>query len=115
MTAIDDIIAERKRQQEARHLGGEGWSRDHDDEHIDGSLAQAAATYAFLGSLDHGERVCSANLFRDTPHGAAAVVALLWPKSWGRLWLKPKTRRRDLIRAGALIVAEIERLDRVKP
>jgi hypothetical protein len=34
----------------------------------------------------------------------------LWP--WHDDWWKPKDRRRDLIRAAALIVAEIERLDR---
>ncbi|PZQ21140.1 MAG: hypothetical protein DI569_12810, partial [Sphingopyxis macrogoltabida] len=41
-SAIDDIAAERRRQVEA-----EGWTPDHDDEHGDGSLAAAAATYAF--------------------------------------------------------------------
>jgi hypothetical protein len=34
-----------------------------------------------------------------------------WP--WEDKWWKPKDRRRDLVRAGALIVAEIERLDRL--
>ena len=34
--------------------------------------------------------------------------------TWDSEWWKPKDRRRDLIRAGALIVAEIERLDRNK-
>jgi hypothetical protein len=28
------------------------------------------------------------------------------------MWWKPKDRRRDLVRAAALIIAEIERLDR---
>lgn len=30
-----------------------------------------------------------------------------------RDWWKPKDRRRNLVKAGALIVAEIERLDRL--
>ena len=34
----------------------------------------------------------------------------LWP--WAASWWKPKNRRRDLVRAAALIVAEIERIDR---
>ncbi|MGY0790895.1 hypothetical protein ACW7BJ_16135 [Azospirillum argentinense] len=34
----------------------------------------------------------------------------IWP--WGARWWKPKDPRRDLVRAGALIAAEIERLDR---
>lgn len=33
-----------------------------------------------------------------------------WP--WHRVWWKPSTRRRNLVKAGALILAEIERLDR---
>lgn len=35
-----------------------------------------------------------------------------WP--WSREWWKPKNPRRDLVKAGALIVAEIERLDRLE-
>ena len=30
-------------------------------------------------------------------------------------WFKPTTPRRDLVKAGALIIAEIERLDRATP
>jgi hypothetical protein len=33
-----------------------------------------------------------------------------WP--WLSKWWKPKDRRRDLVRAAALVIAEIERLDR---
>ena len=36
-----------------------------------------------------------------------------WPHTWDASWWKPKDRRRDLVRAGALIIAEIERLDRL--
>ena len=35
-----------------------------------------------------------------------------WP--WVRRWWKPTDRRRDLVKAGALILAEIERLDRIE-
>ena len=80
MTVIDEVVAERKRQIEK-----EGWSAEHDDEHSDGEMAWAAASYA-MGS----------NRF--------------WP--WDIKWWKPTDRRRDLVKAGALIVAEIERLDR---
>jgi len=37
-------------------------------------------------------------------------VCFVW--TWERAWWKPTTRRRDLVKAGALILAEIERLDR---
>jgi len=38
------------------------------------------------------------------------IAKELWP--WADRWWKPKSVRHDLIRAAALIVAEIERLDR---
>lgn len=85
--ALADITVERRRQIEA-----EGWTPEHDDQHADGghgghpALPQAAACYAL------GEQV-------------------RWP--WAEEWWKPgPTRRRDLIKAAALLVAEIERLDR---
>jgi hypothetical protein len=94
MSAIDDIAAERKRQIEV-----EGWTPEHDDGHIDGELAVAAACYA----VD------------PRPLAAAAMSEIfmrLWPRNTA--WWKSTTRRRDLVKAGALIVAEIERLDRVR-
>lgn len=86
--ALADIAAERKRQIEI-----EGWSLPHDDEHVDGAMAFAAACYA-IGR----DRVGTGRW-------------LLWP--WADEWWKPsKDHRRNLIKAGALIVAEIERIDR---
>ena len=35
-----------------------------------------------------------------------------WP--WSDKWWKPKDKIRDLVRAGALIAAEIDRLQRLK-
>lgn len=40
-------------------------------------------------------------------------LSFRWP--WPSKWWKPKSQRRDLVRAGALILAEIERLDRQQP
>jgi hypothetical protein len=39
-------------------------------------------------------------------------VNSLWPSKWAEHWFKPKDPRRDLVRAAALCIAEIERLDR---
>lgn len=103
---IAEIAAERKRQIEV-----EGWSAEHDDEHVDGSLAAAAACYA------HPKQIFTAAVHSD-PRGDPPMpdtysrVQWAWPKSWHGKWFKMKGRRRDLIRAGALIIAEIERLDR---
>lgn len=94
--AIRDIREER-----ARQISEEGWAPEHDDTHIDASLAAAAGCYALNAARPWGSD-------RDLPMEA-------WP--WDRKWWKPggsspEGRRRDLIKAGALVVAEIERLDR---
>lgn len=88
-----EVLAERDRQRNV-----EGWTPEHDDEHADGALLTAAVCYA--------QRRMDQNRFGVfTPSAPAA-----WP--WDVSWWKPKDPRRDLIRAAALIVAEIERLDR---
>lgn len=105
MNVIDEIAAERRRQIEV-----EGWTPEHDDEHDDMSLAQAALAYTAVALADRCERAVM-DEFGD--FGSIPFKFLdLWPKSWAAMWFKPKSRRRDLIRAGALILAEIERLDR---
>lgn len=104
---IAEITAERKRQMEV-----EGWTPKHDDEHDDGSLARAAATYAMCGSWSDAMRHKHQH---DVRESFRSLLYLIWPKTWSTRWWKPKNRRRDLIRAAALIVAEIERLDRIEP
>jgi hypothetical protein len=89
--ALADIAAERRRQ-----IDAEGWTPEHDDKHSNGEMAAAAAAYAFCAATS--ERYYAAD-----PLG-------FWP--WDASWWKPSTDRRNLIKAGALIVAEIERLDR---
>ena len=89
--AIYDVLAERVRQ-----VDHEGWSPEYDDQHTLGELAAAAACY------------CHPEPCMDDMRG----VPFSWP--WVRLWWKPTDRRRDLVKAGALILAEIERLDRIE-
>lgn len=91
--AACDVLAERQRQ-----VSVEDWAPGHDDEHVAGELALAAVCYA----LPPHQRYVGASPFRRTP--------TFWP--WAGGW-KPKDARSDLIRAGALILAEIERLDRL--
>lgn len=101
-TALDEIAAERRRQVEV-----EGWTPEHDDKHDSGELAKAAACYAYGDAeLRHTSRVSG------QPH-PLTLVQRLWP--WSKDWWKPTNRRRDLVKAAALIVAEIERLDRATP
>lgn len=97
VSVIEEIAAERRRQIEA-----EGWTPEHDDEHRNGELATAAGLYAQHAGVPVPLRQVE---LAEPPVG--------WP--WSNDWWKPRSPRRDLIRAGALIVAEIERLDRATP
>ena len=83
-----DVLDERFRQ-----ISAEGWTTDHDDQHDTGEMAKAAATYALHSTGAYGKR------------------ALTWP--WSPSWWKPTTPRHDLVKAAALIIAEIERIDRI--
>ena len=40
------------------------------------------------------------------------TAPFFWP--WERDWWKPVDNRRDLVRAGALISAELDRMDRAR-
>lgn len=97
--AIQDVIAERRRQ-----IDDEGFDHNHDDKHENGELAFAAACYAVSGGVPQEERGRDDRLL--------AVIQFIWPKAWAWGWWTPKSQRRDLVRSAALLVAEIERLDR---
>ncbi|MFX1675166.1 hypothetical protein PWR63_23450 [Paraburkholderia sp. A2WS-5] len=83
-----DVLAER-----ARQVSEEGWTPAHDDQHGDHEMSCAAGCYAMY-TLSY-------------PAGDPPPA---WP--WAADWWKPTTHRRNLIKAGALILAEIERIDR---
>lgn len=91
LTGAELIAAERRRQVEE-----EGWTPEHDDEHCSQELVRAAASYLLHVAY---ERV---------PGMAAPGV---WP--WEKDWWKPSADPlRNLEKAGALIAAEIDRLQR---
>lgn len=87
--AAIDVLAERQRQQSA-----EGWTTEHDDDHSCGEMALAASSYA---QYAHRKPI-------------APAIPFNWP--WEPEWFKQQGPRRDLVKAGALILAEIERIDR---
>ena len=99
---IRDIAEERERQKQV-----EGFSPENDVFYYpQGQLAVAASCYAEhagLQSLESGE-----NNIARRPGGGP-------PRRWPfrREWWKPKGRKRNLVRAAALIVAELERLERL--
>ena len=105
--AAHDILAERKRQ-----ISEEEWTTDHDDAHNVGELARASSAYAYFASLPDEARILAQKEGSRRP-GWISVIAWIWP--WSFEWWKPSDRRRDLVKAGALILAEIERLDRSSP
>ena len=78
------ISKERKRQIEE-----EGFDAKHDSMNVNNQLIQAAMCY--LNPKDD-------------------FVKENWPKSCEKEWFKPTIRIRDLVKAGALISAEIDRL-----
>ena len=91
-----DVLAERQRQVE-----GEGWTPEHDDQHSAGELAEAASSYSHLAAYQ------CVFLFDCSNFPAPCI----WP--WEKdVWKPGETPRRSLVKAGALILAEIERLDR---
>lgn len=98
--AARDVLSERRRQIEA-----EGWTPEHDDQHEGGELAFAAASYVIGVSTLTGA----------VSKGKLSIqwAYRIWPRAWDLKWWKPKSRRENLIRAAALILAEIERLDRL--
>lgn len=97
-TGAQLIAFERQRQ-----LDAEGWSGEHDDKHIGGELSAAAAAYTLL----------ACDILAGTPYPQAALERLdtAWP--WSQEWWKPSpTPIRNLVKSGALICAEIDRLQR---
>jgi hypothetical protein len=117
MNGAERISAERKRQ-----IDVEGWSPEHDDEHGDRSLLFAAICYAAPVPVFVKHEFVDSTVFKDP-----------WPKTWAWHWDKrhrsgertrpggylpdPSTYSREeridlLAKAGALIAAEIDRLER---
>jgi hypothetical protein len=100
------IRAERQRQ-----IDSEGWTPAHDDQH-DGRELMAAAMCYFRNAK--GEMVLtSCREVNGQGRHVVARVPMGWP--WDSQWWKPKGKRRDLVRAGALMLAEAERLRRRDP
>lgn len=111
-TVIDEIAAKRRRQ-----IDVHGYTPEHDDGHP-GDMAEAAACYAMvtLFSIRHkapgdsykgGRHGANLEYLIPPPDGEGAPH---WPWEWDA-W-RPTDPRDDPIKAAALIVAEIERLDR---
>ena len=84
-------VAERDRQ-----IGEEGWTPEHDSDYADNILARAGACYAQ-----------AANYIREVREGRAVPASWPWDKSWWKP--TPDDRDRELEKAAALIIAELDR------
>lgn len=96
-----DVLAERQRQ-----ITAEGWTPERDDRYKNTELAFAASCYAFHAAA------ASWDLEDDGIPYDSHPAPKQWP--WDPAWWKPTDPRRDLVKAGALILAEIERIDRAR-
>lgn len=95
-TGLVLIVEERMRQIEV-----EGWTAEHDATHQNGEMAMAAAIYAWPESY----------MATGAPRCAIITKRELWP--WNEKWYKRNQQENkiaDLVKAGALIAAEIDRL-----
>jgi len=95
-----EIITEARQHQ----IDVEGFYSSHDDTHTEGELANAAACYALTDEMrEH---------FNDD-FGQDQWLRL-WPFELQWLKLTPDDRIKELGKAGGLIAAEIDRLNREK-
>lgn len=88
LSGAELIAVERRRQVEE-----EGWTPQHDDQWKRSELIDAALAYLNVTSRD------------------LDYMPRYWP--WAEFWWKPKDPMRNFIKAGALIAAEIDRLQRI--
>lgn len=93
---IERIAAERQRQ-----INEEGFSPEHDSEHVVGELEGAAAAYANVAAM------CSAYYGMDVRNVQPVSPFWRWPSEWWKPSLDPV---RNLEKAGALCAAAIDRL-----
>ncbi len=98
-TGVELIAEERQRQIEK-----EGWTAEHDAQHTSGELADAGAYYALTDETIG---------FIDDNWGNDRSLHI-WP--FDLKWRKrtPENRIRELQKAGALIAAEIDRIQRIE-
>ncbi|HFZ8572306.1 TPA: hypothetical protein ACIPFX_004338 [Salmonella enterica subsp. enterica serovar Birkenhead] len=83
--AAADVLAERRRQVTVK-----GWTPEHDDTYIGCELAAAAISYIEPMEAEN-----------------------YWPADWHDDSFRPSDYRRNLVKAMALLLAELERVDRL--
>lgn len=90
--AIELIAAERQ-----RGIEKEKYDADHDDEHVAGHIAQGGIAYVMAFIRQHNEKRPDLDFVRE----------MYWPFE-ASTW-KPGDRVRNLVKAGTMIAAELDR------
>lgn len=105
---VQEIRAERDRQ-----VLEEGYEVAHDDAHGPAKLLRAAGAYIDAAQqrlhVLHTLRAVGRDVSGLPPY---ADTAQPWDWPWSPEWWKPKDPRRDMVRAGALLLAALECADR---
>lgn len=109
-TGIELISDERQRQIEK-----EGYSHKHDDEHTGGELAFNAALYATPFNLYEMEEFANTIRFNVAKSDWGLKLNYNGNIIMDNCLLSKNKRIDQLVKAGALIIAEIERLQRLTP
>jgi len=97
MKTGSELIAEERQ----RQIEKEGWTPEHDDEHGACEMSMAASAY-IEQTIRQENGHCHPD--EDEP------ILSIWP--WVSEDWKPSDSIRNLVKAGALIAAEIDRLQR---
>lgn len=106
-SGVELIAEERQRQKDV-----EGWTAEHDAKNVNDEMARAAAVYALPWPLRHPRLVIEGGCPEH------------WPiQTWAAKWFKPAPKNaligperiRELVKAGALVAAEIDRLQGIQP
>ena len=88
--AVCDVLKERRHQ-----IMEHNFDAKHDDLYEKNELTFGALSYLFAVVYDY----------------EPAQVPVLW--KWHKSWWKPRSKRENLVRAIALAIAELERIDRL--
>jgi len=101
-SGIEIVLDECIRQKEVK-----GYTPEHDDTHVNGELAEAAAAYAVPNGHHFRHKDISWKVDEISRFD-------IWPFEESAFKPTPENRKKELAKAGAFIVAEIERLQRLE-
>lgn len=96
-TESGSVLIQEERQ---RQISAEGFTHEHDRNNSECELIQASQYYS----------TCALNQIRKTLLPEKIIRDELFPSNWDEKFAKPSDPIRNLIKAGALIAAEIDRL-----